>query len=492
METMRRLGVTGLIELPPAGTLVGLAKRAMPGVETARPEDPRRPRRRHAAAHPRARQRRRTALPTPPTCAITPDTTATRPCATDGALATPSRPSDRRRARPHPGRRRLPPRARRAPTTRSSSAIDSSDEWIRERSGIVSRRCAAAGRDRRRHGRGRRRARRSSAPASTAAQHRRRPRRDGHPPLPDPVRGAASSPTASAPRRPRRSTSPPPAPATATASPWPTTWSAAARPSTSSSSASRSCPTSPTRTTAAPPSSSATAPARSSSARPRPRASARRSGAPTAPSGRPSSQTRAAGSSYRDDPDAPAGRRSAMAGQTVFRWAVWGMAPVAQQALDAAGITADDLDAFIPHQANMRIIDAMVKQLKLPDRRPGRPRHRRDGQHVGGVRSRWRRSACCARGGAAAAGWPCRSASAPGWSTPPRSSCCPEHSSRGPRVPRATPHDQTHAQRRSTWRRRAGDPRGSGRDRQRGDRPAPTPSRRTSPSPTTSTSTRCR
>lgn len=34
METMVSLGVTGLIELPPAGTLVGLAKRAMPGVET--------------------------------------------------------------------------------------------------------------------------------------------------------------------------------------------------------------------------------------------------------------------------------------------------------------------------------------------------------------------------------------------------------------------------------------------------------------------------
>ena len=55
-----------------------------------------------------------------------------------------------------------------------------------------------------------------------------------------------------------------------------------------------------------------------------------------------------------------------MQGQTVFRWAVWGMAPVAQQALDAAGITVDQLDAFIPHQANVRIVDAMAKQLKLP------------------------------------------------------------------------------------------------------------------------------
>jgi 3-oxoacyl-[acyl-carrier-protein] synthase-3 len=54
-------------------------------------------------------------------------------------------------------------------------------------------------------------------------------------------------------------------------------------------------------------------------------------------------------------------------GQTVFRWAVFEMAKVAQQALDAAGITADDLDVFIPHQANMRIIDSMIKALKLPE-----------------------------------------------------------------------------------------------------------------------------
>jgi 3-oxoacyl-[acyl-carrier-protein] synthase-3 len=54
-------------------------------------------------------------------------------------------------------------------------------------------------------------------------------------------------------------------------------------------------------------------------------------------------------------------------GQAVFRWAVFEMAKVAQQALDASGITADQLDAFIPHQANMRIIDSMIKALKLPE-----------------------------------------------------------------------------------------------------------------------------
>ncbi|MDQ1597800.1 MAG: 3-oxoacyl-[acyl-carrier-protein] synthase [Microbacteriaceae bacterium] len=54
-------------------------------------------------------------------------------------------------------------------------------------------------------------------------------------------------------------------------------------------------------------------------------------------------------------------------GQTVFRWAVWDMAKVANEALEVAGITSADLAAFIPHQANMRIIDEFAKQLKLPD-----------------------------------------------------------------------------------------------------------------------------
>jgi 3-oxoacyl-[acyl-carrier-protein] synthase-3 len=54
-------------------------------------------------------------------------------------------------------------------------------------------------------------------------------------------------------------------------------------------------------------------------------------------------------------------------GQTVFRWAVWDMAKVAKKALEVAGVTVDDLAAFIPHQANMRIIDEFAKQLKLPE-----------------------------------------------------------------------------------------------------------------------------
>lgn len=54
-------------------------------------------------------------------------------------------------------------------------------------------------------------------------------------------------------------------------------------------------------------------------------------------------------------------------GPSVFRWAVWDMAEVAQEALDRAGIEASDLGAFVPHQANMRIIDELAKQLKLPE-----------------------------------------------------------------------------------------------------------------------------
>ena len=36
-------------------------------------------------------------------------------------------------------------------------------------------------------------------------------------------------------------------------------------------------------------------------------------------------------------------------------------------ALDAAGVAIEDLDLFIPHQANMRITDALVRGLALPE-----------------------------------------------------------------------------------------------------------------------------
>jgi 3-oxoacyl-[acyl-carrier-protein] synthase-3 len=70
---------------------------------------------------------------------------------------------------------------------------------------------------------------------------------------------------------------------------------------------------------------------------------------------------------YRDGAGSVAWPTLRQEGPTVFRWAVWEMAKVAQDALDAAGITADQLAAFIPHQANIRIIDELAKQLKLPE-----------------------------------------------------------------------------------------------------------------------------
>jgi 3-oxoacyl-[acyl-carrier-protein] synthase-3 len=54
-------------------------------------------------------------------------------------------------------------------------------------------------------------------------------------------------------------------------------------------------------------------------------------------------------------------------GQKVFRWAVWEMVKVAKEALDRAGVTPEQLAAFIPHQANMRIVDEFAKQLGLPE-----------------------------------------------------------------------------------------------------------------------------
>ena len=55
-----------------------------------------------------------------------------------------------------------------------------------------------------------------------------------------------------------------------------------------------------------------------------------------------------------------------MEGNPVFKWASFTMAKTAAEALDAAGVRPEDLDVFAPHQANMRITDAMLKALKLP------------------------------------------------------------------------------------------------------------------------------
>lgn len=58
-----------------------------------------------------------------------------------------------------------------------------------------------------------------------------------------------------------------------------------------------------------------------------------------------------------------------MRGNETFRVAVRSLAEVSQEALDASGLTIDDVDWFIPHQANRRIIDAVGQRLKVPEGR---------------------------------------------------------------------------------------------------------------------------
>lgn len=51
-------------------------------------------------------------------------------------------------------------------------------------------------------------------------------------------------------------------------------------------------------------------------------------------------------------------------GQAVFRWATTAIAPVALQACERAGIKPEDLAAVVPHQANLRIIEAIARKMK--------------------------------------------------------------------------------------------------------------------------------
>jgi 3-oxoacyl-[acyl-carrier-protein] synthase-3 len=56
-------------------------------------------------------------------------------------------------------------------------------------------------------------------------------------------------------------------------------------------------------------------------------------------------------------------------GQAVFRWTTTELHAVAREACARAGVTLDDISAFIPHQANLRIIEAIAKKLGIPRER---------------------------------------------------------------------------------------------------------------------------
>jgi len=53
-------------------------------------------------------------------------------------------------------------------------------------------------------------------------------------------------------------------------------------------------------------------------------------------------------------------------GQSVFKFAVKGMADVSYELMQRNNLTADDISWLVPHQANLRIIDATANRMNLP------------------------------------------------------------------------------------------------------------------------------
>ncbi|HEY5988825.1 MAG TPA: beta-ketoacyl-ACP synthase III [Streptosporangiaceae bacterium] len=56
-------------------------------------------------------------------------------------------------------------------------------------------------------------------------------------------------------------------------------------------------------------------------------------------------------------------------GQTVFRWATTALHPVAKKACEMAGVDPTSLAAFVPHQANLRIVEAIARRIGAPQAR---------------------------------------------------------------------------------------------------------------------------
>jgi 3-oxoacyl-[acyl-carrier-protein] synthase-3 len=93
-------------------------------------------------------------------------------------------------------------------------------------------------------------------------------------------------------------------------------------------------------------------------------------------------------------------------GQAVFRWTTTTLHPIAAQACERAGIAVSELSAFVPHQANLRIVEAIARRLGVP-----RERVADDIVHAG-TRPRPRSR------------WPCRGWSSAESSNRGRPPCC--------------------------------------------------------------------
>jgi 3-oxoacyl-[acyl-carrier-protein] synthase-3 len=55
-----------------------------------------------------------------------------------------------------------------------------------------------------------------------------------------------------------------------------------------------------------------------------------------------------------------------MQGPELFKIAVKSMEDISRQVADRAGIKLDEIDLFVPHQANLRIISAVAERLGMP------------------------------------------------------------------------------------------------------------------------------
>jgi len=63
----------------------------------------------------------------------------------------------------------------------------------------------------------------------------------------------------------------------------------------------------------------------------------------------------------------PVGEKLRMKGRETFKLAIKSMETASKKALEKAGLTLDDIKLVIPHQANIRIINALAERLNLPE-----------------------------------------------------------------------------------------------------------------------------
>ncbi|MFC4242284.1 beta-ketoacyl-ACP synthase III [Gryllotalpicola reticulitermitis] len=62
------------------------------------------------------------------------------------------------------------------------------------------------------------------------------------------------------------------------------------------------------------------------------------------------------------------GNKFTQDGRMILRWAMSKASEISRSAVEAAGLTMDDVQVFVPHQANLRIIEPLAEQLGLTDR----------------------------------------------------------------------------------------------------------------------------